>query len=61
VVDALIRPAELSSSTACRGSAYEDDGLVFVGENGTPLRPEYVLRRFYELSGAAALPRGCRG
>jgi len=39
------------------GSAYEDDGLVFARENGTPLRPEYVLRRFYELTAAAGLPR----
>jgi integrase len=30
---------------------------MFARENGTPLRPEYVLRRFHELSVAAGLPR----
>jgi integrase len=39
------------------GDAYEDDQLVFCRENGTPLRPEYVLARFHELSDEAGLPR----
>jgi integrase len=37
------------------GSAYEDHGLVFARENGAPLRPEYVTRRFVALSKAAGL------
>jgi integrase len=35
--------------------AYEDHDLVFARENGTPLRPEYVTRRFVALSHAAGL------
>lgn len=37
------------------GPAYEDQGLVFARENGAPLRPEYVTRRFVALSKAAGL------
>ncbi|SFK37300.1 Site-specific recombinase XerD [Geodermatophilus ruber] len=37
------------------GTAYEDHGLVFARENGAPLRPEYVTRRFVALSQAAGL------
>jgi len=37
------------------GSAYEDHGLVFARENGAPLRPEFVTRRFVALSTAAGL------
>jgi integrase len=58
VVAALIRQAERQQLDRLQwGAAYEDDGLVFARENGTPLRPEYVLRRFYELTAAAGLPR----
>jgi integrase len=39
------------------GEAYQDGGLVFAREDGHPLRPEYVLTRFYALSDAARLPR----
>jgi len=39
------------------GEAYQDIGLVFARENGTPLRPEYVLARFLVLTEAAGLPR----
>ena len=35
---------------------YEDAGLVFARENGTMLRPEYVLRRFHDLSEGAGVP-----
>jgi integrase len=37
------------------GDAYEDHGLVFARENGAPLRPEYVTRRFVALTRAAGL------
>ncbi|SDY49569.1 Site-specific recombinase XerD [Geodermatophilus africanus] len=37
------------------GDAYEDHDLVFARENGAPLRPEYVTRRFVALSRAAGL------
>jgi integrase len=58
VVAAVIRQAERQQLDRLQwGPAYEDDQLVFARENGTPLRPEYVLRRFHELSDAAGLPR----
>ncbi|MFN2494846.1 MAG: tyrosine-type recombinase/integrase [Pseudonocardiaceae bacterium] len=38
------------------GSTYEDGDLVFARENGAPLRPEHVLRRFRALSKTAGLP-----
>lgn len=38
------------------GSAYEDGDLVFARENGAPLRPEQVLRRFKVLAAEAGLP-----
>jgi integrase len=58
VVAALVRQAERQQLDRLQwGAAYEDDALVFARENGTPLRPEYVLRRFYELTAAAGLPR----
>jgi integrase len=37
------------------GDAYEDHDLVFARENGAPLRPEYVTRRFVVLTRAAGL------
>lgn len=39
------------------GEAYEDDGLAFARENGVPLRPEHVLKRFHALSDAAGVRR----
>ena len=39
------------------GEAYEDDDLVFARENGAPLRPDWVLDRFHDLTEAAELPR----
>jgi integrase len=39
------------------GDAYEDHGLVFARENGAPLRPEYVTRRFVALTRDAGLRR----
>lgn len=38
------------------GDAYSDLDLVFCWEDGTPLRPDYVTRRFKHLSVAAGLP-----
>jgi integrase len=35
---------------------YEDGGLVLARENGTMLRPEYVLRRFHDRSEGAGVP-----
>lgn len=60
VAAAMVRQAERQQTERdAWGEAYEDDGLVFCRENGAPLRPEYVLRRFHELSDQAGLPR-CR-
>ena len=39
------------------GEAYADHGLVFARENGEPLRPEWVTRRFRELAETAGLRR----
>jgi integrase len=39
------------------GEADQGTGLVFVRENGTPLRPESVLARFHALTEAVGLPR----
>lgn len=36
---------------------YEDDDLVFARVNGAPLRPDWVLDRFHELTEQAGLPR----
>lgn len=58
VVAALMRQAARQQLERAEwGGAYEDDGLVFARENGAPLRPEWVLKRFRELSDAAGLPR----
>lgn len=58
VVAAILRQAARQEIDRAQwGSAYEDDDLVFARENGAPLRPEYVLRRFHELSDEAGLPR----
>jgi integrase len=39
------------------GSGYQDHGLVFAREDGSPLRPEHVTRHFIELAEAAGVPR----
>jgi len=39
------------------GDGYEHHGLVFAKENGTMLRPEFVLKRFHALTDTAGLPR----
>ncbi len=39
------------------GSAYEDQGLVFARENGTPIRTEHVVKRFGPLCRAAGVPK----
>ncbi|MBN9792560.1 hypothetical protein DMP17_28820 [Pseudonocardia sp. TMWB2A] len=39
------------------GEASAGHDLVFARENGAPLRPEYVLRKFRALTDAAGLPR----
>jgi len=36
---------------------YEDDDLVFARVNGAPLRPDWVLGRFHDLTERAGLPR----
>ncbi len=57
VVAALQRQRERQVFEALEwAEGYEDSGLVFTRENGTMLRPEYVLRRFHELSADAGLP-----
>lgn len=58
VVLALRRQAVRQTAERAEwGPAYEDDGLVFARENGAPLRPEFVLNRFHELTADAGLPR----
>ena len=37
--------------------AYKDQGLVFPQENGEPLNPEYVSKKFLKLATGAGLPR----
>ncbi len=66
------RPVVLDAGTAdlvkreCRerakeklawGAAYADNDLIFCWEDGTPYGPDYVSRRFRELTVAAGLPR----
>jgi len=38
------------------GEAYEDNDLVFAREDGSPIRPDYVSRRFKQLAKEAGLP-----
>lgn len=42
---------------AAWGPAWNEDGLVFTREDGTPLRPEYVTRHFQRLTEVVGLPR----
>lgn len=39
------------------GAGYVDSDLVFAREDGAPLRPEWVSKRFHVLTDAAKLPR----
>jgi integrase len=39
------------------GGAYQDHGLFFCREDGTPLHPSWVTQHFHDLSEAAGLPR----
>jgi integrase len=39
------------------GSAYQDQGLVFAREDGSPLHPELFLRAFRQRTKAASVPR----
>jgi integrase len=61
VVAALVRQRErqrvqrLQLSRATGGD--EEGDLVFARRDGRPLRPEYVLRHFRQLTAAAGLPR----
>ena len=58
VVEALRRQrARQDVERAHWGPAYVDRDLVFARENGEPIRPERVLRRFRTLTEAAGLPR----
>jgi len=56
-VDALRQRARRHRRQALTGAAYHDLGLVFCRPDGQPLRPEYVLHHFYDLTEAAGLPR----
>lgn len=38
------------------GEAWEDHGLIFCRDDGTPWPPDYVSRRFRELAKAAGVP-----
>ncbi|MER5671944.1 tyrosine-type recombinase/integrase [Pseudonocardia alni] len=58
VVEALRRQRERQDRDRARwGDAYATHDLVFARDNGEPLRPEYVLRKFRALTDAAGLPR----
>ena len=48
---------ERSKEKLAFGAAYEDDDLIFCWEDGTRYGPDYVTRRFRELTRAAGLPR----
>lgn len=39
------------------GAAYQDSGLVFCWEDGSPLNPNVVTRRFYRILERAGLPK----
>jgi integrase len=56
-VRALRRRARRRRGEAAIGPCHRDRGLVFCRSDGQPLRPEYVLRHFYDLVKAAGLPR----
>jgi integrase len=56
-ITALRRRARRQRVEALAAAAYHDEGLVFCRPDGRPLRPEDVLRHFYELTEAAGVPR----
>ncbi len=57
LLDQRLRQESLQEQWA---EAYEDGDLVFARENGAPLRPDYVTKRFRALSADAACIRfGC--
>jgi integrase len=39
------------------GSAYQDNGCVFAGDQGQPMHPNVIAKRFERLSTAAGVPR----
>jgi integrase len=47
----------LMESRALAGAKWEDNGLVFPSETGTPLEERNVLRRFQKICGANDLPK----
>jgi integrase len=49
--------ARQSEERLAWGPAYEDRGLVFCRENGSPLHPDLFLRTFQRLGKAAGLPK----
>lgn len=49
--------ASQSAEKLALGASYTDDGLVFAHEDGSPLRPEWVSKRFGALSAEVGLPR----
>ncbi len=38
------------------GQAWQQSGRAFTGEDGNPLPPDYISRRFKDLAAAASLP-----
>jgi integrase len=57
VVEVLRRQPRQDADRAKWGAEYVDNGLSFARENGEPIRPERVLRRFRTLTAAAGLPK----
>ena len=49
--------AAQSAEKLALGAGYQDQGLVFPHEDGSPLRPEWVTKRFLALAEEAGLPR----
>jgi integrase len=49
--------AAQSAEKLALGAGYRDDNLVFVHEDGSPLRPEWVSKRFEVIAKDAGLPR----
>jgi integrase len=57
VVAALTRQRERQRVLRLMSTpGYEDQDLVFARRDGRPVRPEYVLRHFHELTDAVGLP-----
>lgn len=58
VIDALRRQAiRQHAQRLAAGMPRNRYGLVFCRDDGQPLRPEYVLHHFHELTDAAGVPR----